>query len=610
MSLASQKAVKEKKSNLHVLYGFAQLVSMADPILKGLFKDEDTLSEIEALREIFRQNNIDISAMKKGLGLILSFRLKEKYNHPAEEEGDSSMPEYLCFLLEEEYEVMRDFVTGCSQADIERLKEEMTMPCKAAGGSSSGPDDLEQDGHDPTLTSEVTASQIPKISFDDIIGAEKAKDMLKQFADIMKNPQNHRYGEFISPKGILLYGPPGTGKTMLARAMAAEAGAAFHAVNATDFFGKYLGEGEERIRNLFQKAKEHAPAIIFIDEIDAIAKERTGERNVESYLNALMTEMEGFSCDPARPVFVLAATNFHVGESPAGSRSAIDSALIRRFNDRIRVDLPNKEERIAFLRMMLDKYGIDSVSEDAVESIADRTNAQSLATVKNVLQLALCKADKNDVPLQDDGFLEALDEYRFGERKEWNDADNKSTAYHEAGHAYIAHLAGRTPSFVTIVSRGNYGGYMHTSEENIYSRSRQDLIWEIRTALAGRASETVFTGEEKGINTGACEDLRRASVLAINMVSRYGMSENGLLCLDLADVPGTPYSKNVLEKAEKILEEEMKVTKELIEEGRNRIERLSQALLDKSQLMKEQIKEYLEDDGVNLIDETSSAITV
>ena len=607
MGLANQKAKKDELSALHVIYGCAQLISMDDAMLENLFHDDEATEEIENIRELFRRNNIDADTLKKNLSMLLSFRLKAEYSNSVPEmNNDIPVSAYLSALLEIESEVVEELAKAGSSKELRYLKEEMTMPYRM-GTPSSEPSDMFLDERDPTRFSEVTDAKKPDVSFHDIIGAERAKEMLIQFADIMKNPQNHRYGEYISPRGILLYGPPGTGKTMLAKAMASEAGAAFYAVNATDLMCKYVGEGEERIRALFRKAQKNAPAIIFIDEIDAIAKKRTGERNVESYLNALLTEMEGFSCDSQRRIFVLAATNFYVGEGAQGDCCDIDPALLRRFDDRIRVDLPDKEERKEYIRMIMDKCGIDSVSETAMASIADRTTGQSLAVLKNILQLALCKADKYDIPLRDKELLEAFEEYQFGEKRIWNDADCQSTAYHEAGHAYISYLAGHTPSFVSIVSRGRFGGYMQKSEDNTFCRSREDIIWEIRVALAGRASEMIFTGEDKGINTGASEDLKQASALAINMICRYGMAENSLLCLDLNAAPGSLYSKDVLEKADQILRSEMETTKKLIEEGRNRIEHLSRTLLDKSQLIKEQIKKCLEDGSVNLIEGTSSA---
>lgn len=434
----------------------------------------------------------------------------------------------------------------------------------------------------------------PKTTFDDVIGARNAKEELKYFVEFLKNPRKYMLNGGTPPKGILLYGPPGTGKTMLARAMAGEADATFFAVNATDFMNKYVGEGEDRIRNIFRAARKYAPSIIFIDEIDAIAKERTGESHVETYLNALMTEMDGFKFDAQKPVFVLAATNFAVERSQAAGRSMIDPALMRRFDNKIKVDLPKKEEREEYIRLCLNKSKIDSVSDDIIKNLADRTMGESLANIQNMIHLAIRNAGKAGTPVTDAILLNALEEYYHGEEHHWNGEYYEHVARHEAGHTYVAFLSGQVPSYVTIVSRGDFGGYMMpASDEDVPTYTREDLLWKIRIALAGRASEIVFYGKESGTNTGVSSDLQMATKTALNMVSRYGMDDHTLLSLDMKNMLSSDYGRQVIERAEAILQEELKNTIKLVEEGKDKIAKLAEELMRNNQLVGKEIEAIL-----------------
>ena len=436
----------------------------------------------------------------------------------------------------------------------------------------------------------------PKVTFSDIIGAEMAKSELQYFVEFLKHPRKFILDGVKPPKGILLYGPPGTGKTMLARAMAGEAQATFLPTNATDFMNKYVGEGEGRIRNLFSVARRYAPSIIFIDEIDAIAKERTGESHIETYLNALMTEMDGFHFDVKRPVFVLAATNFALDKSKSGGRGVIDPALLRRFDNKIEVDLPNQSERESYLHLLLDHIRHGKVSDETIRNISDRTTGESLANIQNVVNLAIRSAGKRQQALTDEILLEAMEDFYYGEKREWNADYYNKVAHHEAGHAYLTYLSGKMPSYVTIVSRGDFGGYMQPAgSENDPSYTREELLWRIRTALAGRASEIVFFGEKEGINTGVSGDLQQATSLAFRMICNYGMEGNSLLSLDVKQALATPYGDQVLNKAKEMLQRELEETIRLVTNGKDQIERLSQKLLEENQLIGDQIKAILDE---------------
>lgn len=432
----------------------------------------------------------------------------------------------------------------------------------------------------------------PDTTFEDVIGAEDVKEELKHFIEFLQHPRKFMFKGEKAPRGILLYGPPGTGKTMLARAMAGEADATFLPANATDFMAKYVGEGEERIRNIFKVARKYAPSIIFIDEIDAIAKERTGESHVETYLNALMTEMDGFRFDPACPVFVLAATNFPIDREKAGGRAALDPALVRRFDNKIKVDLPDKDARLLFLKKQIEKLFASNVEVEVLENIADRTTGMSLAILQNILDLATRKASGQAEALQSAHLLEAIEEYNYGAAKDYGRDYYESVAIHESGHAYLHYLSGRTPSYLTIVSRDDFGGYMQGSDSDSTPNStREQLLMQIRTALAGRAAEIVFFGEEAGMNTGVSSDLQSATGLAIQMICRYGMDGKSLISMDPDKVLQTQYGEQVLRRTDEILKQEMENAIAAIRSGRDKVEVLSQKLLEKNQMTGTQIVE-------------------
>lgn len=445
----------------------------------------------------------------------------------------------------------------------------------------------------------MAENQRPTERFADVFGAENAKEELQYFVNYMKSPKKFIIDGVRQPKGILLYGPPGTGKTMLAKAMAGESNASFFPVTATGFMDKYVGESERKIRDLFAMAKNYAPAIIFIDEIDAIGKERTGSSSTahtESMLNALLTEMDGFQVDKKRPVFVLAATNFDLDGTTSGKQSSIDPALLRRFDNRIYVDLPNEEERKAYLLNRLEKYKITTIKEGTIDNIAKRTTGESLAILQNVFELAVRNARKKGEEVTDEGLLNALEEYMYGEKREWDESYYKEVSVHESGHALVHWLAGKKPSFVTIVSRGDFGGYMMPENgEKTPNRTKEDMIWHIRTCLAGRAAELVFFGEGKGINTGVSSDLRNATSSAIRMLNTYGMSDRSMLAIDPNLMQASPErSTQLLEEADAILKRELPITVKLIKEHKELVEELSKRLMKKNQLVGEEILEVFE----------------
>lgn len=433
----------------------------------------------------------------------------------------------------------------------------------------------------------LSVDRRPKDRFADVIGAENAKGELQYFIKYLQNPKTFMADGMERPKGVLLYGPPGTGKTMLARAMAGESNVTFLPATASGFIDRYVGEGERKVSELFTTARKYAPAIIFIDEIDAIAKERTGDGETESILNTLLTEMDGFEVDPERPVFVLAATNYGLEKGDEGKKSALDPALLRRFSNRIYVDLPNEEERKKYLELMLTKKKrIQFISEKVIQNVAERTTGQSLAILQNIIDFAIRNAVKEGKTFSDDYLLNALDEYQHGEENQWSEEQYYSTAIHEAGHAYINWLSGECPSFVTIVARGNFGGYMqHANQEKVFGYTKEELLAAIRTSLAGRAAEIVNFGEEKGTNTGVSGDLQNATRKAMRMICYFGMMENQLVSIDPEVMLKSSMAGQFLDQVNALLNQQMEETMRLVREGNDKIVRLAEELIKKNQIV-------------------------
>lgn len=425
----------------------------------------------------------------------------------------------------------------------------------------------------------------PNVHFDDVIGAQDAKKELTYFVEYLKNPKKYMGTGVKAPKGVILYGPPGTGKTMLAKAMACEAGVTFIAAEGNQFLKKYVGEGSEKVHNLFKTARKYAPSILFIDEIDAIAKERRGGSNSgsngEETLTAFLTEMDGFVNDPSKPVFVLAATNFDV---EPGRDKSLDPALMRRFDRRVYIDLPNKEERIRFLKMKIEKNNALDISDSQIDNIAVRSTGMSLAELDSVVELALRSAIREGSTAVNDAILEeAFETFNAGEAKKWDISQLERIARHEAGHAFLCWLSGETPSYLTIVARGNHGGYMqHSEREGKAVYTKDELLSRIRTSLGGRASEIVYYGERDGISTGASGDLLSATNIAQRIVCTYGMDDDFGLAVVADTVGAMPVETRA--SVNRILKEQMNEAIRLISENKDKIDALVEELMLKNHL--------------------------
>ena len=375
-------------------------------------------------------------------------------------------------------------------------------------------------------------SEKPKVKFEDVAGAKEAKEEVKEIVDFLKHPD--RYIELGAkiPKGVLLVGPPGTGKTLLAKAVAGEANVPFLSVTGSSFIEMFVGVGASRVRDLFETAKKDAPAIIFIDEIDAIGKSRAaggmngGNDEREQTLNQLLAEMDGFATN--LPVIVLAATN---------RPEVLDTALLRpgRFDRQVLVDKPDFQGRVQILEVHIKDIKLcKSVNIEEIARMTVGLAGADLANIINEAALLAGRADKKEVEQKD--FIEAIERALIGLEKKSrriNEDEKKIVTYHESGHALMSEVtkgANRLKK-LTIIPRGlgALGYALQTPEENKFLHQKHELIAQIDVSLGGRAAEEIFIGE---VSTGASNDLDHATKIIKDMIEIYGMSDvAGLMVL-------------------------------------------------------------------------------
>ncbi|MBN2768042.1 MAG: ATP-dependent zinc metalloprotease FtsH [Campylobacterales bacterium] len=437
-------------------------------------------------------------------------------------------------------------------------------------------------------------SEKPKTTFDDVAGAEEAKEEVKEIVDFLKYPE--RYIELGAkiPKGVLLVGPPGTGKTLLAKAAAGEASVPFFSVSGSSFIEMFVGVGASRVRDLFEQAKKEAPSIIFIDEIDAIGKSRTsggpmgGNDEREQTLNQLLAEMDGFGA--STPVIVLAATN---------RPEVLDAALLRagRFDRQVLVDKPDYEGRLAILQVHIKDVKLGSKVD--LTQIAKATAGLAGADLANIInEAALLAGRKNKKEIEQEDLMEAIERAFVGlekKNRKINELEKKIVAYHESGHALMAELtegASRVTK-VSIIPRGlgALGYTLHLpEEENRFLKQKHELVAEIDVLLSGRAAEDVFLNE---ISTGAANDLQRATDIIKAMISVYGMSDvAGLMVLEKSQgnvfLGGGQTIKDYSDKmaedidnaVKEFLEQRYTHAKKLLNEYREAIEEIVSVLRD------------------------------
>ena len=453
-------------------------------------------------------------------------------------------------------------------------------------------------------------NQKDKVSFKDVAGAKEAKEELREIVDFLKFPKKfHDLGAKI-PRGVLLLGSPGTGKTLMARAVAGEAGVPFFNISGSEFVEMFVGVGASRVRSLFEKAKKESPCIIFIDEIDAVGRRRGSglggshdER--EQTLNQILVEMDGF--DTTNNIIVIAATN---------RPDVLDPALLRpgRFDRQVVIDKPDLKDREEILAVHARKKPLEP--EVSLKSVAERTPGFSGADLANLLNEAAILAARQDKKLIGQAeIFEAIEKVMIGpERKSRviTEQDKKITAYHEAGHAVVAHfLPGVDPvQKVSIIARGQAGGYtLKVPVEDRHYHSKSDFINELSVLLSGHLVEKEVFGE---VTTGATSDLRRATAIARSLVTDYGMSENlgprtfgekeEMIFLGREIHEQRDYSEKVAEKIdaeiEMFLEKASKSALKVIKDKKDYLEKVVTVLLEKETIEKEEFDALMADDSL------------
>jgi cell division protease FtsH len=434
-----------------------------------------------------------------------------------------------------------------------------------------------------------------RVTFDDVAGIDEAEDELVEVVDFLKNPRRYTKLGARVPRGVLLYGPPGTGKTLLARAVAGEAHAAFFSMSASEFVEAIVGVGASRVRDLFKQAKEAAPAIVFIDELDAIGRSRSGnvggisgghdER--EQTLNQILTEMDGF--EAGTNVIVLGATN---------RPEVLDQALLRpgRFDRRIAVQPPDRKGRVEILKIHTRSVPLaPNVDLDRVAASTPGATGADIALLVN--EAALFAARREHAAVEQRDFTDAIEKIILGAERQvvMTDADRERTAYHESGHALVGMLTpGADPvRKISIIPRGQaLGVTLSTPESDRFNYARDELLAKIKVALGGRAAEKVVYGDT---TTGAESDIQNLTQVARGMVGRWGMSEAiGAVAVtdgrqDGALLPGalpasTATQQLVDEEVRRIVEGAEDEVIELLQRERGRLESLARALLERETL--------------------------
>lgn len=445
-----------------------------------------------------------------------------------------------------------------------------------------------------------------KVTFEDVAGNDSAKQDLKEVVDFLKNPKKYEMLGAKIPKGVLLVGDPGTGKTLLARAVAGEASVPFFSISGSEFVEMFVGVGASRVRDLFSKAKKNSPAIIFIDEIDAVGRRRGsgmggGHDEREQTLNQILVEMDGF--EKGSNVIVLAATN---------RVDVLDPALLRpgRFDRRTNIAMPERQDRLAILKVHFKNKPVDETVN--LDKLAAKTAGSSGADLANIAnESAIVAAARNAKKISNNDITAAFEKIAIGpERKSkiMSERDKEMTAYHEAGHAIVGHVLPNSDPVhkVTIISRGSTGGvtwFLPPEDKNYTSIIEYKDI--LARALAGRITEKIIYGED-WVTTGAGSDLRKASELARDMITEQGMGkklrdqvfheDGGNMVFDRMAhdrLYSEETAKQIDSEIADLIKEASNRAEAVVKSNRALLDKLTQALIKEETLEEEQVEEIL-----------------
>jgi len=444
-------------------------------------------------------------------------------------------------------------------------------------------------------------------TFKDVAGAREAKEELEEVVDFLKNPKKFTDMGAKIPKGVLLMGAPGTGKTLLAKAVAGEANVPFFHISGSEFVEMFVGVGASRVRDLFNKAKKSAPAIIFIDEIDAVGRKRGAglggshdER--EQTLNQILVEMDGF--DPNIGVIVVAATN---------RPDVLDVALLRpgRFDRRVVIDKPDIKDREEILKV--HAKGKPIAKDVSLRKLAERTPGFTGADLANLLnEAAILAVRRGKKKIEEIDVLESVEKVLLGPEKRsriMTEQEREMTAYHEAGHAIVGHFLEHCDPVrkVSIIGRGMAGGYtLSMPDKDKRYQTRANFIDDLAMSMGGYITEKMIYGDDL-LSTGPSSDLKNATQIALSMVTKYGMSdklgprvygdneEMIFLAQEIHDKKN--YSEKVAEmideEVSRVLDDAQKTAKEVIEKNRDKMDKLVKVLLEKETIEQDEFKKLM-----------------
>ena len=462
---------------------------------------------------------------------------------------------------------------------------------RAMGFGKSGAREIPKDAKD-------------KVKFSDVAGVKESKEELQEIVEFLRHPKKFVAIGAKIPKGVILMGNPGTGKTLLARAVAGEANVPFYHISGSEFVEMFVGVGASRVRDLFNKAKKNTPCIIFIDEIDAVGRQRGaglggGHDEREQTLNQILVEMDGF--DPNQGIIVMAATN---------RPDVLDPALLRpgRFDRRVVLDMPDINDREQILK--IHAKGKPLTKKVSLKLIAERTPGFSGADLANLInEAAILAARRNKKEVGMDELIESIEKVMLGpERKSrvLSKEEKKVTAYHEAGHALVAQKIARADAVhkISIISRGHAAGYtLKLPKKETYLKTQGEFLAELTVALGGRVAEIMIFGKEN-LTTGASNDLRVSTRLARTMITQYGMSEKlgprtyghkedvVFLGRDIAEQKD--YSEHAAEMIDeeitKLMKEAEKRAEKILTENKSKLEEVVKILLKKEVIEKEEFE--------------------